>query len=221
MRRRRSGFTLIELLVVIAIIAILAAILFPVFAAARNNARRIACTSNLKQVYSAAALYMNDYPTGLPGSFPWTPDWTQQVFGLYSLKPYLKNTRVLTCPSATLGGSYMLYTFVDAKTGTVTTDMASYHYWIHLYSKAGYAVRLNTVRGAVDWSAGKLDANLDDSALNLNNSGFSAACLKENKALGGPFAACYGHQMKGGLGEILICVKGNAIFRASRGYTWW
>jgi prepilin-type N-terminal cleavage/methylation domain-containing protein len=64
----RSGFTLIELLVVIAIIAILAAILFPVFAQAREKARSAACLSNLKQMGTALQMYGQDYDEGLP---PW------------------------------------------------------------------------------------------------------------------------------------------------------
>src|SRR5437762_11676423 len=58
--RRKSGFTLIELLVVIAIIAILAAILFPVFAQAREKARGIACMNNMKQIGTAISLYVGD-----------------------------------------------------------------------------------------------------------------------------------------------------------------
>ncbi|NLC58402.1 MAG: prepilin-type N-terminal cleavage/methylation domain-containing protein [Armatimonadetes bacterium] len=61
MRRKQNGFTLIELLVVIAIIAILAAILFPVFARARENARKANCQSNLKQIATAAMMYRQDY----------------------------------------------------------------------------------------------------------------------------------------------------------------
>jgi len=63
---RRSGFTLIELLVVIAIIAILAAILFPVFARAREKARQSSCQSNLKQIMLAELQYMADYDQCLP-----------------------------------------------------------------------------------------------------------------------------------------------------------
>jgi prepilin-type N-terminal cleavage/methylation domain-containing protein len=73
-RRAVRGFTLIELLVVIAIIAILAAILFPVFARARENARRASCQSNLKQMALASAQYTQDYDERLaPGYFPIDP----------------------------------------------------------------------------------------------------------------------------------------------------
>ena len=83
MPRRKAAFTLIELLVVIAIIAILAAILFPVFAQAREKARQSACVSNLKQIGTAFAIYTQDYDgllpdrrdlkSSLPGGFrPWT-----------------------------------------------------------------------------------------------------------------------------------------------------
>src|SRR4028119_422853 len=67
-KQYRAGFTLIELLVVIAIIAILAAILFPVFARARENARRASCQSNLKQLGLAFAQYTQDYDEMLPNA---------------------------------------------------------------------------------------------------------------------------------------------------------
>src|SRR5689334_23678413 len=69
MRRIRYGFTLIELLVVIAIIAILAAILFPVFAQAREKARTISCLNNAKQMGTALMMYHQDYDEILP---PWS-----------------------------------------------------------------------------------------------------------------------------------------------------
>lgn len=69
--RRRSGFTLIELLVVIAIIAILAAILFPVFAKAQDSARKTACLNNLSQLGKASIMYQDDHGGRLPLNFSW------------------------------------------------------------------------------------------------------------------------------------------------------
>ncbi|MDR3710463.1 MAG: DUF1559 domain-containing protein [Capsulimonadaceae bacterium] len=118
MRRFGSrGFTLIELLVVIAIIAILAAILFPVFATAREKARQTTCASNLKQIALGTMQYCQDYDENLPcgGGVggPYTPggwdvpySWVAQVY------PYVKATAVFTCPDDSnqpqglSGGSY-------------------------------------------------------------------------------------------------------------------
>lgn len=96
--RAKSGFTLIELLVVIAILAILAAILFPVFAQAREKARATSCLSNLKQIGLAVTMYTQDwegYPmmSSPPETKPRTrwPDYIQ---------PYVKNEKLFLCPSA-------------------------------------------------------------------------------------------------------------------------
>jgi prepilin-type N-terminal cleavage/methylation domain-containing protein/prepilin-type processing-associated H-X9-DG protein len=93
MRQQRPGFTLIELLVVIAIIAILAAILFPVFAQAREMARSATCKSNLKQISTATTLYTQDYDDILPSA--WHPNGTLP----FNLSPYLKNGQVWRCPT--------------------------------------------------------------------------------------------------------------------------
>jgi len=93
---RRSGFTLIELLVVIAIIAILAAILFPVFARARAKARGAACLSNMKQVGLAADMYCQDYDECFPMSMYLSGIGAVTFY--HALAPYMKNTQILTCP---------------------------------------------------------------------------------------------------------------------------
>lgn len=96
-----KGFTLIELLVVIAIIAILAAILFPVFARARENARRASCQSNLKQIMTAWTMYSQDYDELMVANAYPNLDNYNPVYGpQYVLNPYIKSWQVWVCPSA-------------------------------------------------------------------------------------------------------------------------
>jgi prepilin-type N-terminal cleavage/methylation domain-containing protein len=95
MVKRNNGFTLIELLVVIAIIAILAAILFPVFAQAREKARQTSCLSNLKQMGLAVTMYVQDYDEAFPSS--WAKEWPGDP--MFFVQPYMKNTDILICPS--------------------------------------------------------------------------------------------------------------------------
>ena len=94
----RRGFTLIELLVVIAIIAILAAILFPVFAKAREKARQSSCLSNVKQIALGCLQYAQDYDETLPCAWQYAPSPTQAYFGVL-ISPYVKNTQIFLCPS--------------------------------------------------------------------------------------------------------------------------
>ena len=120
MKREKNGFTLIELLVVIAIIAILAAILFPVFAQARAKARQTACLSNMKQIGLGLYMYLQDYDETLAGNdtqdeglnlplgFLTPPsnvirtrrNWARDT------QPYVKNLQVLKCPSTAPRSSF-------------------------------------------------------------------------------------------------------------------
>ncbi|MCC7491445.1 MAG: DUF1559 domain-containing protein [Fimbriimonadaceae bacterium] len=119
-RRRGRAFTMVELLVVIAILAILAAILFPVFARAREKARQASCTANVKQLGTAALMYAQDYDEMLPvyshglgykGATGWFGGdgvrWGDMI------QPYMKSIQVMACPSRGVhvttfpGGQYL------------------------------------------------------------------------------------------------------------------
>lgn len=133
------AFTLIELLIVIAIIALLAAILFPVFSRARDNARRAACLSNMKQLGTAVMMYTQDYDEMMPGN-----DSLDEGAGLTngfmdssavrnwakSIDPYLKNLQVFRCPSAlpytATGSSGSAYAEVSGSNGGNTSYAGNY-----------------------------------------------------------------------------------------------
>jgi prepilin-type N-terminal cleavage/methylation domain-containing protein/prepilin-type processing-associated H-X9-DG protein len=115
-RSHHTAFTLIELLVVIAIIALLAAILFPVFSRARENARRASCQSNLKQIGLGMTQYTQDYDERYP------PIWSGPAFpGRYhwmdSMMPYVKSEQIFDCPSDTYAGNK----YVTIDTSSTTT----------------------------------------------------------------------------------------------------
>jgi prepilin-type N-terminal cleavage/methylation domain-containing protein len=93
--RKRTGFTLIELLVVIAIIAILAAILFPVFARARENARRSLCQSNSKQLGLGMMQYTQDYDEKFPAWWGYT-DGSSPLPWELAIQPYVRSTQVFS-----------------------------------------------------------------------------------------------------------------------------
>lgn len=135
-----AGFTLIELLVVIAIIAILAAILFPVFARARENARRASCQNNLKQIAIGIHQYVQDYDDRFPCLGAGVPNGDSSVgcvrFGSYSgmncapptagwgavIQPYIKSWQVYQCPSEPTAW----------KTGTGRDNAMDYFYNLYL-----------------------------------------------------------------------------------------
>ncbi|BDI28324.1 hypothetical protein CCAX7_003750 [Capsulimonas corticalis] len=107
--KSKSGFTLIELLVVIAIIAVLAAILFPVFAKVREKARQTSCASNEKQLGLAFMQYSQDnddmMPSGTQGAYQYGRGWASNIY------PYIKSTAVYACPDDSQSGTHVSYGF--------------------------------------------------------------------------------------------------------------
>ncbi|MCE5198893.1 MAG: prepilin-type N-terminal cleavage/methylation domain-containing protein [Armatimonadota bacterium] len=123
MRPSKKGFTLIELLVVIAIIAILAAILFPVFAKARATAKTSSCANNLKQLWTAVSMYANEYDQTYPAprcivATPKSGSGGQQPHPLWLVEPYVKTKQVYKCPVDNGGSGTYFDSLASVNTGT-------------------------------------------------------------------------------------------------------
>jgi prepilin-type N-terminal cleavage/methylation domain-containing protein len=182
-RSKRAGFTLIELLVVIAIIAILAAILFPVFAQARDKARQATCISNNKQSALATLMYSQDYDELYPPAFgyyndgatgwmyqytgavpynsPCTngacgPNWTAGMGGFWAnaIQPYQKNFGVLLCPSAAKFEAG--YAKAPGAPAPVKTSLAYNGLLMH-YSQAGVNTPSSLPMITEGWGRGGFD----------------------------------------------------------------
>jgi prepilin-type N-terminal cleavage/methylation domain-containing protein len=148
-RTRNSGFTLIELLVVIAIIAILASILFPVFAQARESARLTACLSNMKQMGTGLRMYSQDYDENFPLRRAQSPTVIEGNWK-HLLQPYIKNLQIFQCPSNQASR------VLDETGGTTNPPYAAGlpktprgYFMYHAFFKASASP------GSADWWAGK------------------------------------------------------------------
>ncbi len=143
----RRAFTLIELLVVIAIIAILAAILFPVFAQARERAREATCQSNLKQIGTAFAMYLQDYDEGFPNTGTQVL-WTGR-FWRWPLKPYLGYNRQAdpSSPLKSTGSDAHILICPSDPTARAQWDSTSYAYSCSFYHTPE---QINQMKGMLD-----------------------------------------------------------------------
>lgn len=162
---RARGFTLIELLVVIAIIAILAAILFPVFAQAREKARQISCSSNLRQIGTAFQMYTQDYDELLPdrrdlkitlpgGYMPWSGWPVSDPRGGWAalvLQPYTRNNAIWSCPSlirTPVGESTQVIQFTSTAADALTS-----RYWLWRFDQTTSPVPLDNFWGKTELQA--------------------------------------------------------------------
>jgi prepilin-type N-terminal cleavage/methylation domain-containing protein/prepilin-type processing-associated H-X9-DG protein len=182
MNMKRRAFTLIELLVTIAVIAILAAILFPVFARARENARRSGCLSNLKQIGLGFVMYTQDYDEHMPplyqdlgtgnfrypngevssnGSCPW----------YIMIYPYVKNWQIYNCPST---GGEPQYT---GRYATVDSSGSGSTFFSYSYNYAGIQSGGPVPSGSCGTAAGKYNCGV---ALgNYNSAGANLAAIDD------------------------------------------
>ncbi len=156
--KRQHGFTLIELLVVIAIIAILAAILFPVFAQAREKARQTVCLSNLKQIGMAFAMYIEDYDELLPdrrdlkvslpgGYLPWNTWPTSDPragWAAIILMPYTRNNDIWSCPTVAgrMGNVVQVAQYLNTNANSPVT-----RYWLWRFDRPDAVIPLDDFWG--------------------------------------------------------------------------
>jgi len=144
---RKTGFTLIELLVVIAIIAILAAILFPVFAKAREKARQTACLNNMKQIGTAVEMYKQDYDNTYCGAYIYRATWgdaSQLYWFPLTLEPYTKNKQIGLCPSGYAVEGFANPATYDTGAGGVKFSYA-YSDWVGWSNDSAIGQPANTI----------------------------------------------------------------------------
>ena len=206
--KKHRGFTLIELLVVIAIIAILAAILFPVFAKAREKARQTSCLGNAKQIGTASQMYMQDYDEYCPNA-PYYVGGVGPGFGnlgpSYAMvvEPYIKNAQIWRCPSnasrgpvTTTGGwtgalknvSYLYNTYA-----LVPNFVGPALHEAQIKSPAQLAMSFGGWEGAWVFDHPSDGAGQPITRIEGSPSSFATSQIQQGHSGGGNFVFCDGH----------------------------
>ena len=188
--KTRSAFTLIEFLVVIAIIAILAAILFPVFARARENARRSSCQSNLKQIGLGLLQYAQDYDEKLVADrygsdSQSTNDPNTDYKWMDAVQPYVKSTQLFTCPSDVDESGYSTRYVPHTQLGTGGTTSPSSLYYGSYGINTYYSSGANSGNGI----SGRSLAQLNDPARTL---WVTETAYNSNQGDKGKYRVCIG-----------------------------
>ena len=222
----RNAFTLIELLVVIAIIAILAAILFPVFARAREKARQTSCLSNQKQMGTAAQMYVQDYDERFPLSYyvSTNAQGPCAFTFLAAVEPYVKNRQIYQCPSEPkamdIDGAFRALGLPGGECGGFT--WASYNFNYALTNIGVALASIEYVAETAVASDGNLAAQQNSCAWNLFDSPVQA---RHNDIVNASYADGHAKTFTARLsGCSGINVNGNAIRQyciTSGAYTRW
>lgn len=198
---RPSGFTLIELLVVIAIIAILAAILFPVFAQAREKARGATCLSDNKQLILGALQYIQDYDECWPlsefksggawsGASVTTPisafgyTETRACYWSNSMQPYLKSTQIMNCPSAAKSRSDVFGVSLQAAKGYTYSQL--YNGYLNQWNISGTPSSARLIAFSEGLGKATMPRYGNDFPLLISNSGWEGLFILDD---GGPHCA--------------------------------
>lgn len=219
--RKKNGFTLIELLIVIAIICLLAAILFPVFARAREKARAAACISNLKQIGLAILQYSQDYDeniVGVPTNVSITNAW------LAPYEPYLKSDQVKKCPSASPQRAAGDYTrSLSVLGGDQVSDGTT---WTYLHRAIPFMQLFNTSltwfafdgRGSYTWTNPYYAraAGADGSAWDTSTSSYLIAAGRHSAGFNAVFLD--GHVKWTPQQKILVKYDGTSLYRTDTYY---
>ena len=197
--RCRRGFTLIELLVVIAIIAILASILFPVFARARAKARQATCLSNLKQIGLAVDMYAQDYDGALPYHLITFDGGTTYFSYLGCLTPYVRSADLFQCPERR---------DIDYLGPTDTTLAYAYNRDLNgrvrdqVQDTASVLLSMDSVQASCSYTAGDTFRDIDGTTYDVDpNNGTSPNRVifsRHNEGGNGVFLDCHAKWLKAG-----------------------